>query len=73
MTGNPWHLSDDDISSIWQWLADGFMRQASHDDGLANGQLFESFEVIGQMPGQFAIATDDVIRRGGNDETDFHI
>jgi hypothetical protein len=24
------------------------------------------------MPGQFAISTDDVVRRGGNDETDFH-
>ncbi|MDK3158037.1 hypothetical protein QPK87_15870 [Kamptonema cortianum] len=49
----------DQICAVGQWLArqalPGF---APHDDGVAGGQVFEAFQVAGQMPEQLVAAPD---------------
>ena len=40
--------------AVGQGFANGGKGMAPHDYGLVKGELFEAFEVIGQMPGQGA-------------------
>ena len=48
------------------------MCEAPHDDGLARGEALKALQVFRQMPWQSAVATNHIVRRGGNDEADFH-
>ncbi len=56
-----------DVLTLRQGSADGVEGLSAHDDGVAAGGFFEKREVIGQVPGQGAIAADDAVRGHGND------
>lgn len=57
----------DDVASIGQWAADGFMCFPSHDDRMAEGQGLEEFEVFGEVPWQRAGPADEAVGGHGDD------
>ena len=53
-----------------QGPADGFVCAATHDERLAQGQLANVLQVVGQAPGESAILADDLVAIERDDERD---
>src|SRR3989344_5102339 len=67
--------SDDDVGPLWQRVPevadDGFKGLAAHDDGVAERELFEAFEIIGNVPEQLPLISQLPILPDRNDRANF--
>jgi len=59
--------ADHNRFAMGQRPPDGLKRLASHDDGVASGDLFEPLKIFRQVPWDFVVATDDSIEGHGCD------
>lgn len=68
---------DDDVLAVRQraeFLREGFVGLASHDDRLSTGEFSEIGQVLRQVPRQFSGDSDGAVRlRHGGDEHGFHV
>src|SRR5690554_1566901 len=64
ITGN------DDVEAVGQRLANGGEGFASHHQRLGLGHTLEEFEILGQVPGQFVVDTNNAVTRYGGDHGD---
>ena len=58
---------EDDVATLGEGSANRFEGFSAHHDGVAEGGFFEKREILGKMPRQGAIATDEAIRIHGDD------
>src|SRR5690606_2169101 len=63
---------DDDVGAAGQRAFQGFPGFASHDDGFAEGDALEVFQVVGQVPGQLVVAADAAVGGAGDDQGQHH-
>ena len=53
--------AEHDIAAPREWPAERFERPPAHHHGMPESQPFKKTEVIGQMPGEPALAADDPV------------
>ncbi len=58
---------DDPIFAAGKWLAERGVGFSSHDDDVTEGCAFEKFQVLGDVPGNPAIGSDDAVAGHGGD------
>ena len=58
---------DDPIFAAGEWLAERVVGFSSHDDDVTEGGAFEKFQVLGDVPGNSAIGSDDAVAGHGGD------
>ena len=63
---------EDDILSLRERSADGVKRGATHEDGVAAGGFFEELQILREMPGEIAVATDGAVWIVGDNGDEFH-
>ena len=59
--------TEDDVLASRERSADGFEGGAAHKDGVTEGGALEELKVIGEVPGEGAVATDDAVGGHGDD------
>ena len=66
-SGDVGFAGDDPIFAAGERLADGVVGFSSHDDDVAEGCAFKKLQVLGDVPGDAAIDSDDAVAGHGGD------
>ena len=67
-----WRSAQDNIAPAGKGFADGGIRLASHEHGVARGQLLEAFQVFGDMPGKPVVFADGAVAGDCRDNGELH-
>ena len=58
---------DNPIFAAGEWLAERVVGFSTHDDDVTEGGAFEKFQILGDMPGDPSIGSDDAVAGHGGD------
>ena len=67
-----WIGGEDDVSAVGERLAERFPSLPSHEHGVTCRESLEPFQIIGDVPGEFAVLADYAVLPNRGNDGDLH-